>query len=101
MRKIGYVTEGLRINRPSISYTTSSSRKISVAACQFNNHTPLLALNGKTMDMERNEHSIDKPIYVPQKQELKTPRMKVYAKDVNKSKLSRFLTSYELDKVNF
>ena len=99
MRKVGLVTEGLRINRPSISYS-ARSRKLSVPAFHVNNHNPIIALNGQIIDVERNRLYTDKSNCSLQKEGKETQTQSIYGKGVNKSKLSRFSTSYDFDKVN-
>ena len=99
MRKVGLVTEGLRINRPSISYS-ARSRKLSVPAFHVNSHNPIITLNGKIIEVERNGLYTNKSNCFQQKEGKETQTQSIYEKDVNKSTLSRFSTSYDFDKVH-
>ena len=99
MRKVGLVTEGLRINRPSISYS-ARSRKLSVPAFHVNSHNPIITLNGKIIDGEPNGLCSNKSNCSLQKEGKETQTQSIYEKDVNKSNSKRFSTSYEFDKVN-
>ena len=99
MRKIGYVIEGLRVNRSSISYT-AGIRKHSVPVCHVNSHKPMIALNGKIIDVESNNISIEKCFSASKKANTEVEKLTSHHRFVNNSIKRRISTNDGLEEVN-
>ena len=99
MRRIGYVIEGLRVNRSSISYTTGI-RKHSVPVCLVNNHKPMIALNGKIIDIERNDLRVEKCFSASKKADTHVEKLTSHHRFVNNSIKRRISENCGLKEVN-
>ena len=99
MRRIGYVIEGLRVNRSSISYT-AGIRKHSVPVYHVNSHKPMIALNGKIIDVESNNMSIEKYFSSSKKAKKEVEKLPFHHRFVNNSIKRRISTNDDLKEVN-
>ena len=99
MRRIGYVIEGLRVNRSIISYTTGI-RKHSVPICPVNNRKPMIALSGKISDIERNDLNVEKCFLVSKMANTHVEKLTSHPRFVNNSMKRRISEYYGLKEVN-
>ena len=99
MRRIGYVIEGLRVNRSSISYT-NGIRKHSVPICHVDSHKPIIALNGKIVDIERNDLSIEKCFSASKKANKNVEKLTSHHRFVNNSIKRRISANSALKEVH-
>ena len=99
MRRIGYVIEGLRVSRSSMS-NTAGIRKHSVPVYHVNSHKPMIALNGKIIDIERNDRSIDKCFFASKKTNTEVEKLISHHRFVNNSIKRRISSNDGLEEVN-
>ena len=99
MRRIGYVIEGLRVNRSIISYTPGI-RKHSVPICPVNNRKPMIALSGKISDIERNDLNVEKCFLVSKMANTHVEKLTSHPRFVNNSMKRGISEYYGLKEVN-